>query len=169
MEMYTETRSLLGKCPQCQNPALYDFQMIGCHIACPICGYTFCSESLWDYTSQEQMITKSNRSIYRLMENRGSGVMWVERNDGTPGEFLCLTNGITSSLINTFNNFLLSPATDNEKSYLTRWDDVTKTVIAVVGKIHHPFGDDVIDEDNSWHTLDFPGPFSQRESGHQIY
>lgn len=169
MELYTETGSWLGKCPQCQNPALYNCGISRNDVACPICGYSFCLEILWDQTSQDRKLTYSNRSMIRIKETRGTGVMWVERNEDLPGDFICLTKGVTQQVINSFNLYLSQHVTDPEKSYLTCWDEETKTVKAVIGKIYNPFGDDVIEQDDSLDMYEFPSPLSQRELDFQIY
>lgn len=169
MELYNKTGSWLGKCPQCQNPALYNCGVSRNDVTCPICGYSFCLEILWDQTTQERKLTNSNRSMIRIKETKGTGVMWVERNEDYPGDFICLSRGVTQQVIDVFNHHLSEHGTDPEKSYLTSWDEETKTVNVVKGKVYNPFGDAVIEQDDYLDMYEFPSPLSLREPDFQIW
>ena len=164
MELYNKTKSWLGRCPQCQNPALFNCGINRNDVACPICGYTYNFEILWDHSSQQRKLTNLNRSMIHFVEKKGFGVMWVERDREFPGDFRCLNKAITPNTIYKFKEQLLFNGVDAEKSYLTSWDEETKTVKTVLGKVYDPFGNDIIEEDEYWDQGEFPSRFSFRNS-----
>ncbi len=129
------------KCPQCNNTAYfeYDCRRYVDWIMCPMCGYQYFRRPILDRKSQplEYKFTKNGKLIFRRSEQKGYGVAFIHWNRGS-STFHSMHKEVTPAIIKKFTDHLTNNDIDAEKSYLTRWDEETQTVIAVIGKPINP-------------------------------
>jgi hypothetical protein len=150
--MYMGSSIWYDECPQCKNNAYFaqDNRLFEFLVMCPLCGYFFRQIAIIDRKSHplDFKRTKDRKIIFRKVEQKGFGVRWISRKDGSCA-FYCHKKSITSSCTYQFIKLLATPDIIPEKSYQTCWDDETKTVIAVVGKVYHPCDKEPLDKDKS--------------------
>ena len=134
-------------CEQCKNTAsLEDMYKIGeIYIQCPMCGYQYSRQALIDRKRQAEdpehvayfKLTKDGYPIHRSYVRKGYGAYYIEFDKGAV--FGGFYKPITPKDIARFNEVISRHDVIAEKGYLTRWNEDTGQVEAVIGTIVNPF------------------------------
>jgi hypothetical protein len=85
-------------------------------------------------------ITKDGHYIHRSYERKGYGAYCIVFDDA-PNVFGSFSKPLSTKDIAKFEEYVSQPDVISESSYLTRWNDDTNEVEAVVGTIINPFAE----------------------------
>ena len=127
-----------GKCPRCNRNAFYMCDYYGVleySIDCWFCGYYYSTDAVVDPKSPTHGYKHDvlGHIVRKEVMRGGFGICYLVAKDGTSKVFR-FSKPISVRLINRFHKKYIYDEIDQEKSYMTLWDEQRNGLFTVFGK-----------------------------------